>query len=290
MNLKGGYKILLLPILTLVEVATAFTDSKILEQLSTLKTYMGKKELKPILVHCEIEKDSTITKHCVMCELKKISDTEYVIIGKIDTAYLTISVKFTQDEETGEYYIASGDAKYIYSDTLTVSGLLVDGESAINGDLTVFGDIIGRQITGTEITELMSGYSFTNPTSTGVIFENIYASVVKTGNKLTFVISLDVTKTQSEVDNNPLFGSFTIPQEIHNKLIPSQVGTLSYLDNRIIQFYSSGGEYITRIGYIKKQQNNIIGFVINIATLVVDTKYHCRYEATFLLSENLASE
>lgn len=133
MNLKGGYKILLLPVLSLVEVATAITDKKVLEQLSTLTGYMGKKELKPILIHCGIEKDSEVTKHCVMGELKKISDTEYVIIGKIDKAYLIISVEFTLDEETEEYYIASGDATYILSETTKLVGdLFVDGVITCN--------------------------------------------------------------------------------------------------------------------------------------------------------------
>lgn len=134
MNLKGGYKILILPVLSLVSVETSITDKEVLEQLKGLLTYSGKKELKPILIHCGIEESSKVTKHCVMGELKKISDTEYVIIAKIDKAYLTISVEFTLDSETEEYYIASGDAKYLLTKSTSI-----DGDLVIDGDLTVDG-------------------------------------------------------------------------------------------------------------------------------------------------------
>ena len=155
MNLKGGYKIIKLPVMEIDEDSVTITDKGLLEQLETLKGYMGNKELKPILIHAKIEEDSEIIKHCVMGALIKVSETEYVISGKIGEAYLTISVEFTQDEETGEYYIASGDATYVLTDGVEIAGdLKVAGyiksatgistpanvDALIGGDLGVTGD------------------------------------------------------------------------------------------------------------------------------------------------------
>jgi len=294
MNLKGGYKILLLSTLSLVEVETAITDKKVLEQLSTLIGYMGKKELKPILIHCGIEKDSEVTKHCVMGELKKISDTEYVIIGKIDKAYLTISVEFSQDEETEEYYIASGDATYILSETTKVGDLVVDGGItskgiANTGNIANTGDIatIGK-ITGGEIVENMSGYSFELPYNENPELTIIYASVVKNGNKLTFVVFGKYNRAAENPIINPNLGRFNIPAEIGAKITP---WSGFYVDSKNVPFFASASSITNKVIGVEKRTATSIEFTgYGTHTLNAGTDYMFRIEETFLLSENLVSE
>ena len=259
MNLKGGYKILLLSTLSLVEVETAITDNKVLEQLSTLIGYMGKKELKPILIHCGIEKDSKVTKHCVMGELKKISDTEYVIIGKIDKAYLTISVEFSQDEETEEYYIASGNATYILSETTI-------------GYSSKFGD----------------------NTPSSPIYEPDFAGCVKTGNKLTVALAGTYTRPSEDAPINPILIEFIIPKEIYDKLVPL---TSNFVSSKLLHYFdsvSSTGKDLP-VSLAKRTEGSgenriyklqLVAYSVH-SSLTAETPYIFRYEETFLLSENL---
>lgn len=240
MNLKGGYKILLLSTLSLVEVATAITDKKVIEQLSTLIGYMGKKELKPILIHCGIEKDSKVTKHCVMGELKKISDTEYVIIGKIDKAYLTISVEFSQDEETEEYYIASGDATYILSETTKIGDLVADGitskgiantgglanigDVAISGDLDVSGEDKGVITANAVIQKPRYSFNIDLPNVTGMTKTQWYTKMVVIGNELHIIGNARyVNNTESAISFR--LAAFTVSN------IPEEIGKLIYDEN-----------------------------------------------------------
>lgn len=143
-------------------------------------------------------------------------------------------------------------------------------------------------IKGDEIIENMEGYSFSIDESTGTTKDVLFAGVVKTGNKITFVISIDITKTSASTDMNPLIGKFTIPEEIYNKLIPSRVGLYDFLDNRVLQAFSSNTSSVNSTAYVDKSPSNVLTFVGGITNFVNDTKYHLRYECTFLLSENLA--
>lgn len=168
------------------------------------------------------------------------------------------------------------------SSSETIVGLLE------NQDISVKNVTSSGNITANSIIENMEGYSFVAGRVTGYSYTNNYAGAVKNGNKLTFVISLSLTKTSSATDNNPRIGSFIIPSAIGDKLISYVVGNYNYLDNRVIQLFASDSSYLTKAGYIVKQTNTRINFVVNTSSLVVDTAYHLRYEATFLLNDNLA--
>lgn len=141
-----------------------------------------------------------------------------------------------------------------------------------------------------EILEKMSGYSFSIGTSTGTTLDVLYAGVVKTGNKITFAISIDITKTSETTDMYPSIGVFTIPQAIYNKIVPSRVGLYDFVDNRVIEAFSSNTTYKACPSYITKSASNTLGFVVGISALTNDTKHHLRYECTILLSENLAPQ
>lgn len=267
MNLKGGYKILLLSTLSLVEVATAITDKKVLEQLSTLTGYMGEKELKPILIHCGIEKDSKVTKHCVMGELKKISDTEYVIIGKIDKAYLIISVEFTLDEETEEYYIASGDATYILSETTKLVGdLFVDGgitskgiantgalanigDVAISGDLDVSGEGKGVITCNSLIQKPRYVFDFDMPTLTSLTkVSQWFCKIVVLGNSLHIIGNARYRNETDSTKSAQLTAFYlTIPEDIGALIIDE--------DGKPLTEVQTQGTNQIRAGYIANTYN-----------------------------------
>ena len=303
MNLKGGYKILILPVLSLVAIETSITDKEVLEQLKGLLTYSGKKELKPILIHCGIEESSKVTKHCVMGELKKISDTEYVIIAKIDKAYLTISVEFTLDSETEEYYIASGDAKYLLTKSTSIDGdLEVSGDALIGGGVTSkgiantgnianTGDIatVGK-VTGGEIVENMTGYSFTKASDTTYnTFSYVYAGVVKNGNKLTMAIAFNVTKLINT--GAGICGDFTIPTSVYLRLYPVSISGNSYLARGKVQASDQSDLSYYDIPFsCYLAGDSKVRFTFNNTNISVNGTAYIRIEVTFLLSENLASE
>lgn len=158
--------------------------------------------------------------------------------------------------------------------------------TALEGQDLDLGDL-----TADSIIENMSGYSFEEGELTGYTFSDTYASVVKTGNKITFVISTDVIRDENGVTGNPTLGKFTVPASIYNKLYPSQVGLYNFLDNRVISAFSSYTTEVDLIAWVAKSVDLSLQFVVeNATTLTANTKYHIRYECTFLLSDNLAPQ
>lgn len=168
----------------------------------------------------------------------------------------------------------------------------IDGDLAVDGDLSV-GDIDSNGIiTGDEIVENMSGYSAELLTEyVGLDIEVVYVGVVKNGNKITFVSAFNITRTDASATDNPTVIRFTIPQEIGAKLYNTQVGIYSFLDNRIINAWSAFNDAKQLVSYMDKIDATHIVVVPNsITSLTLNTKYYYRYEATFLLSDNLISE
>lgn len=139
-------------------------------------------------------------------------------------------------------------------------------------------------ITGGEIIEKMSGYSFTkdnNLQSNGITLN--YIGVVKTGNKITFSVSGEVIPN-ADMESNPTIGYFTIPTSVKNKLVPN---SLDYLDNKAVYFLSNATQVGTPLPVVMKPSTAIQMFQVK-AQLTASTTYVFRYEVTFLLSENLA--
>lgn len=151
------------------------------------------------------------------------------------------------------------------------------------------------KVSGDEIIENMTGYSFNSSSETeNITREFIFTGVVKNGNKITFVVACNLTRTNT-INANVSLGYFTIPQSIANKLIPSTVGLYDYLtvdekpawasdsSNKLLQVYSyKTGEGLTRV----KMNMNIPP----LNELTLNVKYYFRYEFTLLLSENLIPE
>lgn len=156
-------------------------------------------------------------------------------------------------------------------------------------DLKVKSVDASDKITGGEIVENMSGYSFTSsPAIENITKEDVYAGVVKNGNKLTIVCACNFTKSATTTGNQD-FGAFVIPTAVLNKLIPAQIGSYQYMDVRVIQGASSGWSTINMGVYCQKTTTGVRLAIdsFGLSQMVADTKYYVRYELTFLLSDSL---
>ena len=141
-------------------------------------------------------------------------------------------------------------------------------------------------ITGGEIVEKMSGYSFTQATSDAdTTFDYKYAGVVKNGNKITFVIALEVTKTNNA---EVAIGTFTIPEAVGAKLFPVFESSVLEYQSKPVLGEDFTSESIPQ--YWAKNNNTSIYGAIKTNNLTANKAYYVRLEITFLLSENLASE
>lgn len=149
-----------------------------------------------------------------------------------------------------------------------------------NGSL----DINAIKITGDEIVENMSGYSFSITEDEGWTKSVIYAAAVKNGNKLTLVCSGKITRTSDSASQYPTLGVFTIPQNIADKIFPIKDYNVDF---RTLEFWASLGDLATTRGYTTKNNNQLL--MKCYANISANKEFSYRYELTFLLSENLAS-
>lgn len=139
--------------------------------------------------------------------------------------------------------------------------------------------------------ETMEGYSYVRNASGGFTFEPIYGSVVKNGNKITFVIACNITKTDASAITCEL-GQFIVPDNIFDKLYPTQIGTYEFIDVRELQCSQNEGLHKFVNGYVEKKEASV-KFVFDDTIgdkLTLNTKYYLRYELTLLLSDNLIPE
>lgn len=178
-----------------------------------------------------------------------------------------------------------------YNDgTSTDLGAIFSGNITISGNLTVTGNISGNDISGNSIIENMSGYSFTNiNTDPNAVIEYVFASAVKTGNKLTFVIACNITKTGALQDNDIKIGRFDIPASVGAKLFPTQIGVYNFLAMKQEQAFYNQSTFVDTVCFTEKVSNGIIYNKARANLFAENVKYYLRYEITFLLSDNLAS-
>ena len=147
-------------------------------------------------------------------------------------------------------------------------------------------------IKGDEIIENMEGYGFeTNSFDEHIEQEYIYVSAVKNGNKLTFVLALNITKGSDSTASYGNIGYFTLPSNIMSKLIPTNIGGLANgLYATQLQALDSyfGDPKKCNVYAYKDAPNNKVNIDIANFNFSDNTKYYLRVEMTFLLSENFA--
>ena len=143
-------------------------------------------------------------------------------------------------------------------------------------------------ITGGEIVEKMSGYSFNKGSSSDdTTLSFVYAGIVKNGNKLTCVIAVNITKINQE--NGKFLGQFNLPASVASQLYTTLIGDAQFLSLNSIDVFDE--DYTKKNVTVDcKKSGNAINF--NLSTtqpLVANKRTYLRIEQTFLLSENLAS-
>ena len=171
-----------------------------------------------------------------------------------------------------------------YNDgTNTDLGAIFSGNVNISGNLTA--DSI--------IENMPAGYGYDIGTiNSAITKELVYAGAVKNGNKLSFVLAMNITRTDSVVSELSL-GSFSIPADVSPKLFPTNIGGLDVLTTG----NANAKDYVYSIGvelpyYFAKGVNLLYGAMANTSqlnNLTLNTKYYIRIEMTFLLSDNLGA-
>lgn len=156
-------------------------------------------------------------------------------------------------------------------------------------------DFIGA-ITGPSIIENMSGYSFTKAAAAANrTYTYKYVSVCKNGNKITFVLN-GLVNTLSSISGGSFIplGTFDIPAEIGNKLIPYTVGTYDNIvvdagmtcKDASLQLYDNA---VACRYVIQKISDTQISFALITGSFSANKSYIFRIETTFLLGEDLAA-
>lgn len=169
--------------------------------------------------------------------------------------------------------------------------LIVNYQDGTNQDLgAIFnGNVnIDGNFTANSIIENMEGYSFTTSEKENLTKEILYAGVVKNGNKLTLCVYAKLKRTGTVEENNISLGQFGIPYLIGTRLYPAVNNWLEFKRLYCGSNYNSGEEVN---GLVIKSSNILLTFIIYDINnkLTEDVDYYCRFETTFLLSENLAS-
>ena len=140
-------------------------------------------------------------------------------------------------------------------------------------------------ITGDNIVEKMSGYSAVVRTVANWTFEKVYIGAVKTGNKLTFVVALNITKDDASAISNPTMIELWMPSAIGAKLYPNSVSCLS---NQRVPAYSNFNTFVGLDSFMTKNSDSLSYLAINNGSdLTVGQQYYYRFEVTFLLSDSL---
>ena len=177
--------------------------------------------------------------------------------------------------------------------TTTLDTYLANMSSAALGAIangTVAGSLsVSGNFTADSIIENMSGYSFNLNAGTYNTYNPKYIGVCKNGNKLTFVLFVEVTPVTNSA-NYEVVGTFNIPASVASKLFPySQGGLNNVLDFKPLACKDASNINTTFVNeaYICNKGTNTVYFQIRNYTLTVGTKYLIRIEQTFLLNDSL---
>lgn len=223
-------------------------------------------------------------------------------VNKKGDATLTFSIVFEDGSEleSGEIVLQQGES---VESAAIVNGHLIltltngdelDAGQLLNGDLNVSGDLaVTGKITGAEIVEDMTGYGFEKPTPANATLDYAYAGAVKTGNKLTLVVSVYVNPSETLSVASFNLGRFMIPADIMAKIIPASgqaTGTICVMGSKAFPKIGPAQNSLDiNTAMIKYDTLSVYAYAYNLNQLAVGVDYLIRVESTFLLGENLAA-
>ena len=181
--------------------------------------------------------------------------------------------------------------------TNTLDTYLANMSSAALGAIangTVAGNFaVSGSFTADSIIENMTGYTFVKFTPSTLAYNYKYVGVVKTGNKITFVVYLEATpNTTINVGVTLPLGTFNVPSAVGAKLYPSTIAglnnVLSYKKTNILN--SSNGTFSSAKEIVYKTTATALEFDLSVTeALSANVPYLLRIEITFLLSDSLVS-
>ena len=185
----------------------------------------------------------------------------------------------------------AGDVKPVTSFEINASQHLIvnygDGTSQDLGAIFSGNVNVDGNFTANSIIENMQGYSISNNT----YLTNQYTSVVKTGNKITFVIAGTLTPTEAMINNGgDWLVTFYIPNDILSKIKVIQTFGDGLVRVGLVPSFSSQNQY-KNAGYRCEKLSNGLRFryLTTGASLTANTPYVINIEVTFLLSDNMAA-
>ena len=148
---------------------------------------------------------------------------------------------------------------------------------------------LNGNLTANSIVENMSGYTYYKSTYDSA-WNDVYCGVVKTGNKITFVIFGYIEKS-ADTPAAATLAAITMPSEIGEKLYPYTIDTVSDLlvQNSILFTDTTDLDSNFEGAYlVRKHSNSQLNFSIRgLSQLTNGKTYAFRLECTFLLSDNL---
>lgn len=176
------------------------------------------------------------------------------------------------------------------------NGTTEDLGAIFTGDINIAGTINATNVTGDNIVENMTGYSFNIASDDAYQTKTYhYVGAVKNGNKLTIAIYLTFNMLQAVAARSRTFtiGTLYIPSTVGAKIYPATQG--SFTD--VIASFSptmqlASADYTFKSGcvLIRKSSNTNFGiYFYNNEDVEASESYNVRIEVTFLLSDSLVS-
>lgn len=143
-------------------------------------------------------------------------------------------------------------------------------------------------ITSPSIIETMTGYSFDKSIVDSEV-SLVYVGACKNGNKLSFVVF--GTCNFTALGSTKSLGRFNIPQEINDKIFPFTLNGVDLIDIKHVDCFKT--QYASDNASIRMTKGSganppLYVFMDASSGLSTSTTYVFRFEATFLLSDNLA--
>lgn len=211
-------------------------------------------------------------------EIEQRGNATFVFVFTFEdgTKLKSNEIVVNQGESVNGAFIRNG---HLYL-TLT-NGDELDAGNIFSGNVNVDGNF-----TANSIIENMQGYTIENNT----LLTNQYISVVKNGNKITFVIAGTLTPTQTMIDNGGEWLTvFNVPNDILSKIKVIETFGGNIVRVGTVASFSSQDNYITAKYRCEKLSNGLkFTYLTSGAGLVANTPYAINIEVTFLLSDNMA--
>ena len=282
-----------------------FNSAKIAEIIK----FLNESGLKDLVINLESDSGTLSTDQYAIAELspsymvydggvfyKVFEDSDYIdyflLMERVDTSNSDLDVshfRIRVERDSRNYALETVNIFTSYNKS-QIDSIVSTLNSSISAKAALAGAAFTGAITAPSIIEDMTGYSFTKEASTSTYtISYSYAGVVKNGNKITFVIAGTITRLDTYTGQTNL-GMFNIPASIGAKLFPYSLSPFTdILENKKLSFWSSWAGEKTAPCLTRKNSSTQILPVTYISDLTLNTSYVFRYEATFLLSDNLAS-